>query len=71
MANLSFHKILSYIGSIDYDLTNKLTIADIDKYHVLFVFVTIYIHRGRNHSLCYNFTYNQSPQSINIFVEKS
>ena len=59
MENSSLHKILSYIGSIDHDLTNQLMIVDIDNYHVLFLLSAIYIHKKIQNLLSYNFTYNQ------------
>ena len=65
MANMYFHKIWSYIGSI-FNLTNQLIIADMDNYHFFFLLNEIYIRKRRNLSLCYNFTSNKMSQSINI-----
>ena len=70
MENKSFRQILSYMVSFFYYLINQLMIVDIDNNHVLFLFSAIYIHKIRNRSLCYNFTYNQMPWSINIIVNK-
>ena len=63
MANMYFHQILSYIGSIYYHLTNQLMIVDIDNYHVCFLYSAIYTNKRINNSLCYDFTYNQRPWS--------
>ena len=71
IANMSFHKILSYIATIIYYLTNQFSKVDIDNYHVLFLSSAIYIHKRRYHSLCYSFIYNKRHQSINIFVYES
>ena len=60
--------VLSYKVSIFYDGINQLMIFGIDNYHMFSLFSAIYIHKRRNLTLCYNFTYNQKPWKIIVFV---